>query len=108
MTTPPPSRDRLYEWLLELARDGFAAGSVEPAYKALAAAYELARQLRDPDRLTAVAHLAEEQLAWIDAHAPTSPYSTATAQATGQPSEYSTLVQQAHQWARLLVWERQS
>ncbi len=107
MTAQPP-HDRVYGWMLELARDAFIAGHEEPAYSALVAAYELARQLRDPDRLTTVARIAEAQLAWMDAHTPTSLYSTATAQATGQPSEYSMLAQQAHKWARLLEWERQS
>ena len=108
MTAQPPSRDRLYEWMLDLARDGFTDGRVEPAYMALVAAYELARRLRDPDRLTTVARVAEEQWAWIQAHTLTSLYSTTTARATGQPSDYSTLAQQAHKWARLLAWERQS
>ena len=107
MTAQPP-HDHLYVWMLELAHAAFIAGHEEPAYAALVAAYETARQLRDPDRLTTVAHMAEEQLAWIDTHTPTSPYSTATARATGQPSDYSTLARQAHQWARLLEWERQS
>ncbi len=94
--------DYLYRWLLTLARDGFAAGHVEPAFQALTAAYHVACRLGDPERLTRVARTAEEHLAWIDTHASTSPYSTATARANGQPSDYSTLAQQAHKRARLL------
>ncbi len=77
-----------YDRLLSLNGEAFAAAQFEVAYHILEAALHCAEGLGDEKRLSAVQRLAEEQGAWIDAHAPQHRLSSRSAQARGNPSVF--------------------
>lgn len=82
--------------LVALGERVFAAGQIEMAYHALAAALHGAETLGDAERMSKVVDLAHEQLAWLDAHRPEHPHASAGAAARGNPGVYAGLVVQAN------------
>ena len=81
--------------LVAMSRRAFDVGEVEMAYHEMAAALHGAESLEDDARITAIAHLADEQLAWLDAHRPEHQHSSAAAAARGHPGIYRTLAMHA-------------
>jgi predicted membrane-bound spermidine synthase len=96
MTTDPATTQTLYNQLLGLSREAFAAGLYNAAYHALAAAMHCARVLPDDDALEAVAALAQQQLAAIDQHAPNYEHSSAAAAQRGHDNIFALLARQCH------------
>src|SRR5262249_53533866 len=84
-----------FERLVALNRDAFAAGEYPVAYHVLEAALECASGLRDDWRLTDIQKLAEEQGAWIDAHAPGHRLSSQSAAQRGTQAVYLSLARTA-------------
>jgi hypothetical protein len=96
----------LYERLLALNREAFAAGSYEVAYHALAAAMHCAIELEAPELLSDVAQRASEQMTWIDEHVPEHTLSTRSAGQRGNTSVYGLLARQATTHAHMLAHSR--
>src|SRR5262245_14865796 len=93
--TPTPLLPELTQQLLGINHAAFTAGHYDVAYHALMAALHGMQTLADVAGLAEVKRRAEEQLAWIDRHAPTYEHSTSSAQKRGQVSIYRTLALQA-------------
>ena len=96
----------LYDRLLALNREAFAAGSYEVAYHALVAALHCAIDLKAPQLLSGVARRATEQMTWIDDHVPEHTLSIRSAGQRGHKSIYGLLAQQATTHAHMLVHRR--
>ncbi len=100
--TVPIDLAAVYEQLMAINRETFAAGHYDVAYHALDAALACARDLADADRLTTVEATAAGQLAWIDAHDPQYEHSTASARTRGHSSVFAMLAHQAGARRRML------
>jgi hypothetical protein len=92
----------LYPGLIETNREAFAAGHYETAYHALMAALHAAADLRDVERLTAVAVLAQQQQQELDQLAPSHALASKRTRRRGQPGSYSEAARQAEAQARLV------
>lgn len=102
------AHDRMYDCLIAINRDAFAAGSYETAYHALASALHRAQDLGADSLLVAVARLAGEQGAYIDTHVPAHSLSSASAARRGQhKSIYAALADQAAMRGRLVRFEHE-
>lgn len=91
----------LFERLMALNHEAFAAAHYNTAYHTLAAALHEAQYEQDAAYLAAVQRVATEQLAGIDQMAPAYEHSTASAAARGHTSIFALLASQAH--VRLLL-----
>jgi hypothetical protein len=89
----------LFARLIALNRQAFDAGHYSTAYHLLAAALQEAEGM--PPRFATVWHLAEAQLAGIDAAHPEYTHSTRSALARGHLSIFALLAQQAHARLRM-------
>ncbi len=85
----------LYDRLMAVNQDAFAAGLYNAAYHALAGALHCARQLQDDDGLARVKDAATTQLHWIDQNAPDYEHSSQSAQVRGHDSVFYLLARQA-------------
>ncbi len=61
----------MFEQLLRVSHQAMTESHYDAAYHALAAAYSLARDEQNAQRLHLVEQTAREQLKWLDEHAPT-------------------------------------
>ncbi len=85
----------LYERLMRVNEEAFAAGLYNAAYHALAAALHCARELKDDAALRRVENRARQQLTWIDANAPGYEHSSESASSRGHKSIFEQLAAQA-------------
>ena len=92
MTDQPPD---LFDRLIAIQREAMATRQYGAAYHALAAALHLAQNADDERRLTDVAALAADALAFIDRHAPDYEHSTRSAATRGHVGIFGQLAQQA-------------
>ena len=97
----------MYEQLMHINREAFAAAHYNTAYHALASALHCAFDLGDSQRLTSIENTAKEQLKFIDSHAPTYEHSTPSSQARGHTSIFAHLAKQAHVMTLILKHNRQ-
>jgi hypothetical protein len=95
----------LYERLTAISREAFDAGRYDVAYHTLAAALDCAEEEGNVEQISAVEHAANEQLRFIDQHAPDYHHSTVSAASRGHTSIFKGLSKQAH--ARLLILRRE-
>jgi hypothetical protein len=91
-TTSPQA---LYEQLVTLSQDAFAAQLYNTSYHALAAALHCARVLPDDATLERIGALAEQQLAVIDNQDPDYEHSSAAAARRGHDNIFSLLARQS-------------
>ena len=94
----------MFERLMALNREAFEAGHYNTAYHTLAAALHTTYAHQDTEGLATVERLAAEQLAEIDSTDPEYEHSTPAAEARGQHSIFTMLVNQAH--TRRLMLQR--
>jgi hypothetical protein len=85
----------VFDRLLTLNHEAFAAGRYNAAYHALAAALHVAHALQDTEGLARVERLVGEQLVWIDDMAPEYEHSTPSAATRGHHSIFTLLAHQA-------------
>ena len=95
----------LYQQLLEINRQAFAAGHYDVAYHALMAALHCAQPLKDVDGLGEIKRVAEEQLQYIDRNQPQYEHSTRSAHQRGHVSVYALLARQAETRVRIFTAE---
>jgi hypothetical protein len=100
----PSDAGTLFERLMTLNGEAFAAAHYNTAYHLLAAALHEAQQGRDASCFVAVQRAAEDQLAWIDEAIPAYEHSTQSATTRGYTSIFVLLARQAY--ARRLLLER--
>jgi hypothetical protein len=100
--------DEVFERLIALNRETFAAGLYETAYHTLAAALHRALFLESDALLDSVATLASAQLRHIDLFSPTHTLSSHSATDRGQRNSYGALVELATSCARLIRHRRDS
>ena len=91
-TTSPQT---LYEQLVALSQNAFAARLFSTAYHALAAALHCARVLPDDAPLERIGVLAEQQLAGIDSQDPDYEHSSTAAARRGHENIFTLLARQA-------------
>ena len=96
----------LYERLVSINAEAFAARSYEAAYHALAAALYCARDAGDEDQVSDAGRRAGEQIAWIDANDPAHALSTASARGRGNENIFTSLGRQARTTLQILKSER--
>ena len=84
-------------------QEAFAGGYFDVAYHALAGALNWAEERNDMAALSKLEQIAEDQLRFIDQHAPVYHHSSRSASSRGHVSIFATLKQQAH--ARLVVMQ---
>ena len=99
--------EEMYEQLIRINREAFAAAHYNTAYHALASALHCAYDLGDAQRLIAVENTARGQLEWIDSHAQAYEHSTLSSQSRGHTSIYKHLGKQAHAMALILRHKKQ-
>jgi len=109
MTTQNPNSGQtlrdLYQQLQAINHEAFASGEYDVAYHALMAALHCVQTLKDVQGLDEVERAAQEQLTWIDRHAPHYEHSTLSAQKRGHFSIYHTLARQAGTRIRIIQAE---
>jgi hypothetical protein len=93
--TPTPLLPELTQQLLGINHAAFTARHYAVAYHALMGALPCVQTLADVAGLAEVKRRAEEQLAWIDRHAPAYEHSTPSARKREYISIYHTLALQA-------------
>ena len=94
----------LFERIMLLHNEAFQDARYSVAYHMLAAALHCASDSHDARQLAHIGTIATEQLAWIDAHAPTYEHSTHSAALRGHASIYAMLSRQAQ--GKVLVLQR--
>jgi hypothetical protein len=90
----PPERDSaepLYDHLMELHDQLFAAERLETAYHVLAGALHLAEELNDLERLTAIETLARARQVEVDRNQSVHAMSSASAHTRGSLARFNTL-----------------
>ena len=109
MTTQTPNHEQalrdLYRRLTAINQEAFTAREYDVAYHALMAALHCAQTLKDAHGLGDIERTAQEQLAWIDSHAPDYEHSTSSAHKRGHLSIYHTLARQAGTRVRIIQAE---
>jgi len=101
----PSGASTLFERLIVLNGEAFAATHYNTAYHILAAALHEAQQGQDASCLATVQRAAEDQLAWIDEAISAYEHSARSAAARGHTSIFALLARQAY--ARRLLLERE-
>ncbi len=94
MSATPGAAEELYGILMTANHTAFANGWFNAAYHALAGALHCASLLPGDQALREVEHVATDQLAWIDQHAPEYEHSSSTA---GKRNHQSVFLLLAHQ-----------
>ena len=85
----------IYSRLIQINQKLFADREYDIAYHALAGALHCAATLRELNYLAQLEHLADDQLAWIDAHDPDYEHSTQSSARRGLTSIYKNLAKMA-------------
>ena len=96
----------MYERLVSISTEAFAARSYETSYHALAAALHCAHDAGNEDLISDAGRRAQEQNAWIDTNDSAHTISTASARARGHESLFSSLGKQARTALLLVKSER--
>ena len=91
----------LYALLLELNRQAFAGGEYNTAYHILAAALHCGESVGEPPQFELIERVAQEQLEWIDANAPSYEHSSASAAKRGHLSLLAMVATQARTMAAI-------
>ena len=95
----------IFERLMTLQDETFAAAHYNTAYHVLAAALHCADDEHNLTNLSQVCALAAQQLKWIDQHAPAYEHSTRSAATRGHASIYNMLTKQAE--AKIVILKNQ-
>jgi hypothetical protein len=90
MSQPEPAR-QLYQRLVLMHEEAFAAGRFELGYHVLAAALHAAEELEDLELLNQLGRVAETRQQEIDAGYSAHRLSSTSARRRGNPAQYSTL-----------------
>ena len=85
----------IFSRLIQINQEMFADAEYDIAYHALAGALHCAATLREINYVTQPEHLADDQLAWIDAHDPDYEHSTQSSAKRGLTSIYKNLANMA-------------
>ena len=85
----------MYARLMAISNEAFAGQHFEVAYHALAAAMHWARDSHAMHQIKEVELVAQQQLDWIDKHAPAHPVSSQSAHMRGNQSIFRLLAHQA-------------
>jgi len=85
----------VYARLIQINQEMFADAEYDIAYHVLAGALHCAATLREINYLAQLEHLADDQLAWIDAHDPDYEHSTQSSARRGLTSIYKNLSKMA-------------
>jgi hypothetical protein len=92
----------LFEELIQSSRKALHGSHYNVAYHALAAALHYAQDEENIESLLLVAHIADEQLKWIDATTPDYEHSSRSSQRRGAPNIYQSLTRQANTGVTLI------
>src|SRR3954452_17901844 len=91
LTRPFETAESLYDHLLDLHGQAFAAERIETAYHLLAAAMHVAEELDDLDRLHRIDRLSHERQAEVDSSQPEQRTSSVSAASRGMVARFTTL-----------------